>query len=112
MWVGTVALVLGAAVLPGLGSTASEHLGASVSPAARQQQVADKIDVNSASVEKLQEVPGIGPATAERIVAWRQEHGPFQRLDELLNVRGIGLKSLEKLRPYLRVVPRSGGAEL
>ena len=80
---------------------ARERLATPIAPdVARQEK---KIDINQASVARLQDVPGIGPALASRIVAWRDEHGPFERVDDLLNVRGIGVKTLEKLRPYLEV---------
>jgi len=64
------------------------------------------VDVNSATAEDLQKVPGIGEALARRIIEFREEHGPFERIDDLLNVRGIGTASLEKLRPYLAVKKR------
>ncbi len=60
------------------------------------------VDVNEASEDKLQEVPGIGPVTAARIVAARKLK-PFESLDDLRRVPGIGAKTLEKLRPYLTV---------
>lgn len=61
------------------------------------------IDLNSATVEELKSVPGIGEVMAQRIVDFREQHGPFSRVDELLKVKGIGEKSLEKLRPYFKV---------
>jgi len=61
------------------------------------------IDLNRADIDDLVAVPGIGPATAQRIVAFRDEHGPFRRVEDLLKIQGIGEKSLEKLRPYLKV---------
>jgi competence protein ComEA len=64
------------------------------------------VDLNTASVAELEAVRGIGPALAKRIVAFRDEHGPFERVEDLLKVRGIGEKSLEKLRPYVRVGKR------
>lgn len=66
-----------------------------------QAEATEKIDVNNADEEQLQRVPGIGPAMARRIIEWRNEHGRFERLDDLLDIRGIGTKTLEKLRPYL-----------
>ena len=59
------------------------------------------IDVNSADVYDLDRLPGIGPSKAEAILAYREEHGPFQSVDELLNVSGIGEVTLENLRPYV-----------
>lgn len=61
------------------------------------------IAVNAATREDLMRLPGIGPAYAERIVVYRAEHGPFRTLDELQNVKGIGPKTLARLRPFLRL---------
>ena len=58
------------------------------------------IDINSAPVEDLQRLPGIGEKRAQAIVAWREEHGPFQSVDELDNVSGIGPGILDGLREY------------
>jgi competence ComEA-like helix-hairpin-helix protein len=49
----------------------------------------------------LQEVPGIGPATAEKILQMRKSYGAFKSVDDLMSVRGIGAKRLEKMRKYL-----------
>lgn len=59
------------------------------------------VNVNTATSEQLQLLPGIGPALAERIIAFREANGPFEKADELVAVRGIGEKSLTKLRPYV-----------
>ncbi len=59
------------------------------------------VNINTASAEQLQLLPRVGPALAERIIEFRDANGPFQRVDELVAVRGIGEKSLEKLRPYV-----------
>ncbi|MBD3868252.1 MAG: helix-hairpin-helix domain-containing protein [Acidobacteria bacterium] len=62
-----------------------------------------QVDLNSASREQLMQVKGIGPALADRIVEFRKEHGPFRRVEDILKVRGVGEKSLAKLRPHLKV---------
>ncbi len=59
--------------------------------------------LNSATVAELIALPAIGPKIAERIVAFRRERGPFERLEQLTEVNGIGAKTLEKLRPLLTV---------
>ena len=59
------------------------------------------VNINTASTEQLQLLPRVGPALAERIIEFREANGPFQRVEELVAVRGIGEKSLEKLRPYV-----------
>ena len=61
----------------------------------------DSINVNSAGAERLQELPGVGSTIAERLIAYREENGPFQEIPELLNVRGIGEARLENIRPYI-----------
>ena len=61
------------------------------------------IDINRASEEVLTTIPGIGETTADRIVTWREEHGPFRRVEDLMKVRGIGEKSFQKIRPYVKV---------
>lgn len=57
-----------------------------------------KIRINSASVEELQKLKGIGPAKAEAIVSYREENGPFQTVEDLLEVSGIGEKTLETIK--------------
>jgi competence protein ComEA len=63
----------------------------------------EPVDINTATVEGLAAIPGIGPVTAQRIVEWREQHGPFRSVEDLMKVKGIGEKSLEKLRPYVKV---------
>lgn len=60
-----------------------------------------QVDLNTADRATLEELPGVGPVTAERIVAWREEHGRFTSAEELLEVSGIGERTLEQLRPHL-----------
>lgn len=57
-----------------------------------------KVSLNTAAAEELETLPGIGPVLAERIVQYRQEYGPFESVDDLLRVEGIGEKTMEKLR--------------
>jgi comEA protein len=61
------------------------------------------ININTANSEELQQVPGIGPATAEKILQMRKSYGAFKSVDDLLSIRGIGKKRLEKMRKYLTV---------
>lgn len=70
--------------------------------------VAFTVNINTAGAAELAQLPGLGQATAERIVAHRREHGPFAGPDDLLAVPGIGPVTLEALRPHLRPIrPRS-----
>ncbi|UCC73365.1 MAG: helix-hairpin-helix domain-containing protein [Gemmatimonadota bacterium] len=63
------------------------------------------VDLNRASVEELQALPGIGPARASAIVRWRGEHGRFRTVEDLLEVPGIGPATLERLRALVRAGP-------
>ncbi|MCB8933745.1 MAG: helix-hairpin-helix domain-containing protein [Chthonomonadaceae bacterium] len=60
------------------------------------------VSLSLASAKELESVPGIGPATASRIVEYRASHGGFRSVDELMAVKGIGPKKLEQMRPYLK----------
>jgi competence protein ComEA len=62
-----------------------------------------KVNINTASVEQLTTLPGVGPKLAARIVEYRQKSGSFRSAQELLNVRGIGEKNFTKLEAWLSV---------
>lgn len=67
-------------------------------------QVTDsRINLNTATADQLDTVPGIGPVTAQRILDHRKRIGRFSTIDQLLDVSGIGTKTLEKIRPWVRV---------
>ena len=80
-------------------------LAAGNSLAQKKQPPSRPIDLNSATPEQLQQVPGIGPSTAKAIVNFRQKSGPFQRVEDLLAIKGISKSRLEKMRPYVTVIP-------
>ena len=61
------------------------------------------VNINTATAAELEAVPGIGPATARAIIEHRTKQGAFKRIEDLTAVSGIGPKTLEKLRPYLKV---------
>src|SRR5215475_14348017 len=61
------------------------------------------INLNTATAAQLQEVPGIGPATADKILKMRKSYGPFKSVDDLRAIKGIGPKRLDKMRKYLTV---------
>ncbi|HEV2385676.1 MAG TPA: helix-hairpin-helix domain-containing protein [Candidatus Acidoferrales bacterium] len=63
------------------------------------------IDLNHATIEQLEELPGVGPVTAQRIVEFRQKSGPFKSVDDLLAIHGISRGRLEKMRPYVVIRP-------
>lgn len=61
------------------------------------------IDLNAANVKELQELPGVGPVTAQRIIDMREKSGRFKRVEDLLAVRGISQKKLDAMRPFVTV---------
>ena len=68
---------------------------------AKKKPPAKPVNINTATSEELQQVPGIGPATAEKILQMRKSYGAFKSVDDLLAIRGLGPKRLEKIRKYL-----------
>ncbi len=64
-----------------------------------------QVDINNAQWPELATLPGVGRKLAERIVESRETDGPFRDNDDLRRVRGIGVRTLESIRPYLRSVP-------
>ncbi len=71
--------------------------------AANKKPPAAPINLNTATSDELQQVPGIGPVTAEKILQMRKAYGPFKSVDDLRAIKGIGPKRLEKMRKYLTV---------
>jgi competence protein ComEA len=90
-------LVLISVALLGVGSIAFSQ---SASPNASDEA---QVNLNTATVEQLVELPGIGEAVAARIVAYREANGSFGKIEELMNVRGIGEKTFLRLRPLIFV---------
>lgn len=60
------------------------------------------VNINTASAEELEKLPHIGRKTAESIIAFRQENGPFRRVEHLMLIKGVSKKRFAELRPFLR----------
>jgi len=89
-------VILFALFLGGLAAQAQE-------PRPAADAMAAPINLNTATVAQLETLPGIGKATAERILEYRQKSGGFKKVEDLMNVRGIGEKSFLKLKPLVTV---------
>ncbi len=63
----------------------------------------EKVNVNKADIIELQRLPGIGKATAEKIISYRNKHGAFKRKEELLRVKGIGQKKFNRLKNFIKL---------
>jgi len=65
----------------------------------------EKVDLNSASAEMIEALPGVGPKLAREIVRYREEQGPFRKREDLLEIKGMGPKKLRQIEPYLTIGP-------
>ena len=104
------ALAIGVMLLIALPALAANLQSQSPPPAAAAAPVKSAINLNTATVDQLETLPGIGRKTAERIVEYRTKAGGFKRIEDLMNVKGIGEKSFLKLKPLVAVPPRTDKA--
>ena len=79
--------------------------------AAKKQPPAHPINLNTATLEQLEELPGIGPVTAKSIIDFRTKSGPFKRTEDLLAVPRISKKRFQKIAPYITVGPAHESAK-
>ena len=95
-----LSLVAATALVAATGATARAQTKA---PAAAKPAATAVVNINTASATEIATLPGIGLKTAARIIEYRQKNGPFKKVEELMNVRGIGEKNFLKLKPQLAV---------
>jgi competence protein ComEA len=93
------ALVGSLAAQPLLAQTAKTHAES------RPAKPAVTVNLNTATTAELETLPGVGAKMAARIIEYRQKKGPFKKVEELMNVQGIGEKNFLKLKPQLTVGP-------
>jgi competence protein ComEA len=91
----------GAARTDAKAAPASKAKGASAS----KNSATAVVNLNTASASEIEALPGIGAKTAVRIVEYRQKNGPFKKIEELMNVRGVGEKNFLKLKPQITIAP-------
>ena len=93
-----VVLILGL----GIAAEAGQGRARSATPAAKASS-SGPLNLNTATVSQLETLPGIGKSTAERILEYREKSGGFKKIEDLMNVRGVGEKSFSKLKPLVTV---------
>lgn len=84
-------------------STADSKRSSTSAPEKLTYPGQDTVNINTAGLQELQRLPGVGPATAQKIIDYRTENGRFDSVDELEEVSGIGPAKLEKMRPFVRL---------
>lgn len=89
------------AILAVFGLSSIAPVAAVAAGKAAAAEVVEIVQLNQATAEQLQTLPGIGPALAERIVAFRKEHGPFKSLEQLTEVKGIGQNKFDAFKDRL-----------
>jgi competence protein ComEA len=99
----TVVLLIAAVGLLACNAVRSTRWGTQATTLRPGDELAYRIDINQADRAELLQIPGVGPALAERIEAHRLEHGPFPTVDDLRHVHGIGPAILERIRPWVCV---------
>lgn len=97
------ALALALAVVAG-GAGRLSVLHAAAQEAARPLAAA-QVNLNTATQAELEKLPGVGPSLASRILEYRTKNGGFKKIEDLMNVKGIGEKSFLKLKPQITVTP-------
>lgn len=109
-----IGIVMAALVASGPVAQAQTAKASAKTPAAARVRATPgaPVNLNAASLAQLQTLPGVGPSTAQRILDYRQKNGAFKKIEELMNVKGMGEKSFLKLKPLVIVsTDKSAGAD-
>ena len=103
-------VVLAVVALAATGSAAEQKPAAPAKAAAAAKATASSpVNLNTATQAQLETLPGIGAKAAERILEYRQKNGNFKKVEDLMNVKGIGEKAFLKLKPVITVAQKADG---
>ena len=95
-------IMIAAIVAIALSAAAAGAQGRGTAPKATASTAAP-VNLNTATMDQLATIPGIGVKTAERIIAYREKNGGFKKIEDLMNVSGVGEKSFLKMKPLITV---------
>ena len=93
-----------------LSAAAADAQGRAAAPKTTATAAAP-VNLNTATVAQLATIPGIGEKTAERIIEYRKTNGGFKKVEDLMNVRGVGEKSFLKMKPLITIAPVKAGVQ-
>jgi len=102
-----MAAILGVAVSAAAASAQSKSTPKAATAATAT--AAAPVNLNTATAEQLATIPGVGPKMAERIIDYRQKNGGFKKVEDLMNVSGVGEKSFLKMKPLITVAATKAG---
>ena len=98
-----IALLLSSMLLPTAAAVAQRAPSAAPAHAASTTAPTEAVNVNTATLEQLVSLPGVGPSRAQAILDLRKQLGGFKKLEDLMRVKGIGRKTFQKLSPMMKL---------
>ena len=106
-----LAAIAAIALSAAISDTTVRAQGRPAAPTKTIATAAAPVNLNTATAEQLSTIPGVGPKTAERIIQYRQKNGGFKKIEDLMNVSGVGEKSFLKMKPLITVAAVKASAQ-